>query len=80
MRKNIILRISVADLNLLLKLISKRSLDTHLLVKLESGQAQFTFSDVDRQVVTATLYEVDAGYKARVTSSESLETLCKQLK
>lgn len=75
------MRISIADLVMLLELVKRRSTDVALTVALDGHETRFTFGDVDGQIITATLYSTEHSNRiARVTKTENLPVMLATLK
>lgn len=66
------MRLAISDLQLLLDYLRKRSTDIGLRVDINGPETRFTFGDVDGQIVTITLYSLEASRIAKITKTENL--------
>lgn len=73
-------KISVSELEQLLKLIKASSHDMHLIAKEEHGTLQFQFQNIEGQMSSATLYDESTKLYAKLQSSEALSVALNRLK
>ena len=71
------MKISIADLQLLLAYLAKNTSDVAVHVSVEPGYCTFRFGTPSQDVVTVKLFEADAALQAKISSETYLRYLVK---